>query len=75
MAALVGDTAGPQRAAAVFGFVTFVFGIGQMTGPFCAGALAEMTGGFTLSFSLATLLGLSAALLSSMLPGPSGRKK
>lgn len=75
MAALVGDTAGPQRAAAVFGFVTFVFGIGQMTGPFCAGALAEMTGGFTLSFSLATLLGLSAAILSSMLPGPNGREK
>jgi len=68
MAALVGDTAGPQRAAAVFGFVTFVFGIGQIIGPFCAGALAEMTGGFTLSFAMATLLGISAVLLSLMLP-------
>ena len=75
MAALVGDTAGPQRAAAVFGFVTFVFGIGQVAGPFCAGALAEMTGGFTLSFSLATLMSLSAVMLSSMLPGSSGRKR
>lgn len=75
MAALVGDKAGPQRAAAVFGFVTFVFGIGQITGPFCAGALAELTGGFTLSFSMATFFGLSAALLSFLLPGPDGRKK
>ena len=75
MAALVGDTAGPQRAAAVFGFVTFVFGIGQVAGPFCAGALAEMTGGFTLSFALATFFGLAAALLSSLLPGPNRRKK
>ena len=69
MAALVGDLAGPERAAAVFGFVTFVFGIGQVAGPFCAGALAEMTGGFALSFLLAMLLAVSAAALSFMLPG------
>ncbi len=75
MAALVGDTAGPQRAAAVFGFVTFVFGIGQITGPFCAGALAELTGGFTLSFAMATLLGLSAVLLSLMLPGQNQKER
>ncbi len=73
MAALVGDLAGPQRAAAVFGFVTFVFGIGQIAGPFCAGALAEMTGGFALSFFLATFFGLSAAALSFMLPGKQRR--
>ncbi len=75
MAALVGDTAGPQRAAAVFGFVTFVFGIGQVAGPFCAGVLAEMTGGFALSFLLATLLAVSAAALSFMLPGPERSEK
>lgn len=68
ISALVGDAAGPQRAAAIFGFVTFIFGIGQVAGPFCAGALAQVTGSFTLSFSLAALLGVSAALLSALLP-------
>jgi len=68
MAALVGDVAGPLRAAEIFGFVTFIFGIGQITGPLCAGALAEITGGFAMSFAMAAVLGISAALISSLLP-------
>ena len=68
MAALVGDVAGSQRTAAIFGFVTFVFGIGQIVGPFSAGILAEMRGGFAISFTVAALLTSSAVLLSAFLP-------
>ena len=53
MAALVGDHAGPERTAAMFGFVTFLFGIGQIIGPACAGFLAEQSGSFSMSFLLA----------------------
>ncbi|THB77009.1 MAG: YbfB/YjiJ family MFS transporter [Desulfobulbaceae bacterium] len=68
MAALVGDIAGPARAATIFGFVTFVFGIGQISGPYCAGLLAEHTGGFTMSFLMASLLAIAAVVLSARLP-------
>lgn len=73
MAALVGDYAGPQRASAVFGFVTFVFGIGQVAGPFVAGMLAEGTGTFSSSFMLAAVLAGLAIILSMMLPGKNGQ--
>lgn len=69
MAALVGDYAGPERASAMFGFVTFVFGIGQVTGPFIAGMLAERTGTFSTSFMLAAVLATVAIILSLLLPG------
>lgn len=73
MAALVGDYAGPEGAAAAFGLVTFTFGIGQIAGPAIAGTLAEMTGSFDGSFFLAALMVLVAALLSSRLPEPQAR--
>ena len=69
VAALVGDHAGPERTAALFGFVTFLFGIGQITGPACAGFLAEQSGTFTLSFLLAAVLAGIAIVLSLLLPG------
>lgn len=69
MAALVGDHAGPQRTAALFGFVTFLFGIGQIIGPACAGFLAEQSGTFSLSFLLAAVLAGIAIVLSLLLPG------
>ena len=69
MAALVGDCAGPEKAAKIFGFVTFAFGIGQVAGPFCAGVLAEYTGSFSTSFLLAAIFGAAAVLLSLLLPG------
>jgi MFS family permease len=69
MAALIGDLAGPERTAAVFGFVTFIFGIGQISGPYGAGLLAELSGGFSASFLVAALLALGAAFLSARLPG------
>ncbi len=68
MAALVGDLAGTERVAAIFGFVTFIFGLGQIIGPFLAGILAEKTGSFAGSFVLAAALAVSAVILSAFLP-------
>ena len=68
MAALVGDFAGPEKTASIFGFVTFVFGIGQIIGPYGAGLLAEVSGGFSLGFAAAGLLALGAVWLASRLP-------
>ncbi|MFH1215454.1 MAG: MFS transporter [Pseudomonadota bacterium] len=70
MAALIGDYVGPQRAVSVFGFITFVFGIGQISGPYLAGVLAERTGSFSGSFFLAAVLALLAVILSAFLPSP-----
>jgi MFS family permease len=69
MAALVGDHAGPERTAAMFGFITFLFGIGQIVGPACAGFLAEQSGTFSSSFLLAAVLAGAAMVLSLLLPG------
>ena len=80
MAALMGDFAGHQRVAAVFGFVTFIFGLGQITGPYLAGVLAQATGRFSGSFLMASGMAVLAVVLSSLLPGtstgkPSGKAK
>lgn len=69
MAALIGDHAGPERTAAMFGFVTFLFGIGQIIGPACAGFLAEQLGTFSFSFLLAAVLAGGGVVLSLLLPG------
>lgn len=69
MAALVGDCAGSQGAAAAFGFVTFAFGVGQIAGPALAGLLAESTKSFSVSFFMAASLALVAVVFSSLLPG------
>jgi MFS family permease len=68
MAALVGDYAGPQRVAAIFGFVTFIFGLGQIAGPYLAGVMAQSTGRFSASFLMACAMALFAVLLSALLP-------
>lgn len=68
MAALVGDYAGHQRVAAIFGFVTFVFGLGQITGPYLAGVLAQATGSFSGSFLMAAGMAILAVVLSALLP-------
>ena len=68
IAALVGDYAGHQRVASIFGFVTFVFGLGQIAGPYLAGLLAQTTGSFAASFLLAAAFAAFAAVLSWLLP-------
>ncbi len=68
ISALVGDIASQQRVAAVFGFVTFIFGIGQISGPFLAGVLAEKSGSFSGSFAMASCLTFLAVILSALLP-------
>jgi MFS family permease len=67
MAALAGDRAGPERVAQLFGVITFIFGIGQISGPALAGFLADRTGTFTTSFTLAAGMTLGAIVLTSLL--------
>lgn len=70
MAALVGDSVGSLRAAAVFGVVTFVFGVGQIIGPAIAGRLADVAGNFTGSFLLAAAAAVAGAVFSLLLKKP-----
>lgn len=74
MAALIGDYSGPERTAAMFGFITFLFGVGQIIGPLCGGYIAEQSGSFSSSFLLAALLALGAVVLSLLLPVRDGDK-
>ncbi len=71
MAAAVGDYVGPEKAAKAFGFITFIFGFGQITGPSVAGVLAEKTGSFTSSFYMAALFAAVAIALTALLKKPS----
>lgn len=70
MAAAVGDYIGPERAAKAFGYITFIFGFGQITGPSIAGVLAEKTGSFNSSFYMAALFAAIAILLTLFLKKP-----
>jgi sugar phosphate permease len=70
MAAAVGDYVGARSAAAAFGFVTFIFGLGQITGPAIAGMMAERTGSFTGSFFMAAVFAGGAIALSAFLRKP-----
>ena len=70
MAAAVGDYVGARHAAAAFGFVTFIFGFGQISGPSVAGILAERTGSFSSSFYMAAAFAGAAILLTAFLKKP-----
>jgi len=70
MAAAVGDYVGPQKAAQAFGFITFIFGIGQIAGPSIAGILAEKSGSFASSFYMAAVFAAIAIFLSFLLKKP-----
>lgn len=70
MAAAVGDYVGSRNAAAAFGLITFIFGLGQISGPAVAGMLAEKTGSFTGSFSMAAGFAGLAILLAAFLRRP-----
>jgi MFS family permease len=73
MLAAVSDQVGPEHALSAFGFITFVFGLGQIAGPAVAGALAERTGSFRGSFGLAAALALLAIVLTARLRRPEAR--
>jgi MFS family permease len=70
MIAAVSDCVGAERALGAFGAITFFFGVGQVTGPAMAGALAQRTGSFSSSFFLAAALAAAALLLSALLQRP-----
>lgn len=70
MAAAVGDTMGPEHAAAGFGTITLIFGVGQIIGPALAGAAADATGSFSISFALAAGLAGLAIVLAFFLRKP-----
>ncbi len=70
MLAAVSDQVGPEHALSAFGFITFIFGLGQIMGPAVAGALAERTGSFRSSFGLAAALAVLAIVLTMRLRRP-----
>ena len=70
MAATIGDFVGPKKSAAAIGFVTFIFGFGQISGPAVAGVLAERTGSFSSSFYMAAAFAGAAIVLSGFLKRP-----
>lgn len=63
IAAAAGDYLGPEAAAAGFAVLTLMFAVGQVLGPAGAGILAEWTGGFAVSYSIAVGLNALAVLL------------
>ena len=70
MAAAVGDYAGSEKMTAAFGLVTFIFGLGQISGPAVAGMLAEIQGSFAQSFYMAAAFAGLAIVLSLFLKKP-----
>jgi len=70
MVAAVSEYVGPEKALAAFGFITFIFGLGQITGPSIAGILAERTGSFSSSFFMAAALAAAAIALTGYLRKP-----
>jgi len=70
MVAAVSEYVGPERALAAFGFITFIFGFGQISGPAVAGVLAEQSGTFSSSFGMAAAFAGLAIILTSFLRRP-----
>ena len=70
MTAAIGDYVGPENIAKAFGFITFIFGIGQITGPSLAGVLAQNSGNFSSSFYMAAIFAFTAIVLSAFLKKP-----
>jgi len=70
MVAAVSEYVGAEMALAAFGFITFIFGLGQITGPSIAGVLAERTGSFASSFFMAAAFAALAIVLTAFLHKP-----
>jgi MFS family permease len=61
---------GSEKTLAAFGFITFIFGLGQIAGPAVAGMLAERTGSFASSFAMAAVFAGLAIALTALLTRP-----
>ncbi len=70
MAAAAGDYAGPESAARALGFITLIFGLGQIAGPAIAGVLAQEAGSFSSSFYMAAAMAGLAIMLTAFLKKP-----
>ncbi len=70
MIAAVSDYVGALKAAAAFGLVTFIFGLGQISGPAIAGILADKTGSFSSSFLMSGVFAGLAIFLTLFLGKP-----
>ena len=70
MAAAAGDYAGPENAAKALGFITLIFGMGQISGPAIAGVLAQNAGSFSSSFYMAAAMAGLAIMLTAFLKKP-----
>jgi len=70
MVAAVSEYVGLEKALSAFGFITFIFGLGQIAGPSIAGILAENAGGFTSSFFMAAAFAALAIVLTAFLRKP-----
>lgn len=64
MSAAVSDYIGTEKMAAAFGFITFIFGIGQITGPALAGFYADKTGTMSGIFYFSSLLTAIAGIFA-----------
>ena len=70
MAAATGDLLGARLAPAALGFVTLFFGVGQASGTFVGGRIADFTGSYTLAFVIAGAAALMGAVASLFLRSP-----
>ncbi|HET6363707.1 MAG TPA: MFS transporter [Nitrospirota bacterium] len=70
MVAAVSEYVGVSNALTAFGFITFIFGLGQIAGPSVAGVLAERTGSFSSSFFMAAAFAGMAIVLTLFLKKP-----
>ncbi|MGB3906064.1 MAG: MFS transporter [Anaerolineae bacterium] len=70
MAAAAGDLLGARLAPAALGFMTLFFGIGQASGTFLGGRVADFTGSYSLAFVIAGAAALVGAVASLFLRPP-----
>ncbi len=67
IAAACGDMLGAKFAPAALGFVTLFFGLGQATGPWLAGIIADATASFSPAFLLAAAVSVLGAGATALL--------
>jgi MFS family permease len=73
MAVTCGDIVGPVMAPAAYGFLTLFHGLGQATGPYVAGRMADALPSFTPAYLVASGVALLGALGMALLRGSATR--